>query len=77
MGKQGWVGVRIDYKVKWDQLAAILKDGYLMSAPKKSRAGTPSKLGALAASTAATPKRAPTARPRKSSGASATKPESR
>ena len=20
MGKQGWVGVRIDYKVKWDQL---------------------------------------------------------
>jgi len=40
MGKQGWVGVRIDYKVKWDQLAAILRDGYLMSAPKKSRAST-------------------------------------
>jgi predicted DNA-binding protein (MmcQ/YjbR family) len=48
MGKQGWVGVRIDYKVKWDQLAAILKDGYLMSAPKKSRASV---------STGATPKR--------------------
>ena len=38
MGKQGWVGVRIDNKVKWDELAAILKDGYLMSAPRKSRA---------------------------------------
>jgi hypothetical protein len=35
MGKKGWVGVRIDYKVKWDQTAAILKDGYLMSAPQK------------------------------------------
>jgi predicted DNA-binding protein (MmcQ/YjbR family) len=49
MGKQGWVGVRIDYKVKWDQLAAILKDGYQMSAPKKSR---------TRASTGAAPKRA-------------------
>ena len=57
MGKQGWVGVRIDYKVKWDQLAAILKDGYLMSAPKKSRAGTPAGLGPVAASTGAAPKR--------------------
>ena len=37
MGKKGWVGVRIDYKVKWDQTAAILKDGYLMSAPTKVR----------------------------------------
>jgi len=36
MGKKGWVGVRIDYKVKWDQTAAILKDGYLMSAPKEA-----------------------------------------
>lgn len=49
MGKQGWVGVRIDYQVKWDELAAILKDGYLMSAPKKVRAGTPAGFGALAA----------------------------
>ncbi|HSU90156.1 MAG TPA: hypothetical protein VLI44_01825, partial [Sporolactobacillaceae bacterium] len=49
MGKQGWVGVRIDYKVKWDQLAAILKDGYQMSAPKKSR---------TRASTGIAPKRA-------------------
>src|ERR1700685_4653296 len=41
MGKKGWVGVRIDYKVKWDQTAAILKDGYLMSAPKKIRDKAP------------------------------------
>ena len=39
MGKQGWVGIRIDGKIKWDQAAAILKDGYLMSMPKKSRSG--------------------------------------
>jgi hypothetical protein len=26
MGKQRWVGVRLDYKVKWGELAAILKD---------------------------------------------------
>ncbi len=57
MGKQGWVGVRIDYRVKWDALAAILKDGYLMSAPKKSRAGTPAGLDAIAASPGAAPKR--------------------
>jgi predicted DNA-binding protein (MmcQ/YjbR family) len=46
MGKKGWVGVRIDYKVKWDQTAAILKDGYLMSAPSKVRAKSPANLGA-------------------------------
>src|SRR6202795_1055552 len=54
MGKKGWVGVRIDYKVKWDQLAAILKDGHQMSAPKKSRP-----------SNSATPKRTSTTARRK------------
>ncbi len=57
MGKQGWVGVRIDYKVQWDELAAILKDGYLMSVPNKARAGTPARLGATAAATGGTRKR--------------------
>ncbi len=57
MGKQGWVGVRIDNKVKWDELTAILKDGYLLSAPNKLRAGTPAGLDAIAASTGATAKR--------------------
>ncbi len=61
MGKQGWVGVRIDYKVQWDQLAEILKDGYLMSMPKKARAGTPAKLAAAAAAADATRKQ--TSRP--------------
>ena len=37
MGKSGWVGVRIDRSVKWDQLAAILKDGHQLSAPKKPK----------------------------------------
>ncbi len=49
MGKQGWVGVRIDYKVKWDQTAAILKDGYLMSAPRKVRHTSPVRLGVVGA----------------------------
>ena len=37
MGKSGWVGVRIDRTVKWDQLAAILNDGHQLSAPKKPK----------------------------------------
>jgi predicted DNA-binding protein (MmcQ/YjbR family) len=59
VGKQGWVGVRIDYKVKWDELAAILKDGYLLSAPNKRRAGTRGDANVAAAGAA--PKR--TSRP--------------
>jgi len=35
VGPKGWVGVRLDVKVRWDELAAILNDGYLMSAPKR------------------------------------------
>ncbi len=33
MGPKGWVGVRLDARVDWNQLAAILHDGYLMSSP--------------------------------------------
>ena len=55
VGKQGWVGVRIDYKVKWDELAAILKDGNLISAPNKRRAGTRGDANVAAAGAA--PKR--------------------
>ena len=57
VGKQGWVGVRIDYKVKWEEVAAILKDGYLLSAPNKRRAGTRAKLNADVAAAGAAPKR--------------------
>jgi predicted DNA-binding protein (MmcQ/YjbR family) len=34
MGRKGWVGVRLDYKPNWDEVAGILKDGYLLSVPK-------------------------------------------
>jgi predicted DNA-binding protein (MmcQ/YjbR family) len=33
LGAKGWVGVRLDSMVDWDELAAIVRDGYLMSAP--------------------------------------------
>ena len=69
MGKQGWVGVRLDYKVRWDELAAILKDGYLMSAPRKLRGGTPAGVDALAASTrTATPRKSRPVQPKKVRG---------
>ena len=51
MGPKGWVGVRLDYKVNWDELAAILKDGYLMSAPKKLRGTIGARLDELSATT--------------------------
>ncbi len=49
MGPKGWVGVRLDYKVDWDELAEILKDGYLMSAPKRLRRQGASALDEVAA----------------------------
>src|SRR5260221_4845108 len=51
MGKQGWVGVRIDYKVKWDEVTAILKDGYQLSLPKKAGKSAPASLNAIKTST--------------------------
>jgi hypothetical protein len=38
VGAKGWVGVRLDAAVDWDQFAAIVHDGYLMSAPKRAAA---------------------------------------
>jgi hypothetical protein len=35
VGAKGWVGVRLDARVDWGELAAIVRDGYLMSAPGK------------------------------------------
>lgn len=49
MGHKGWVGVRLDVAVDWEQLAAILKDGHLMSAPKRLGGGAAARLDALAA----------------------------
>ncbi|MDO8434701.1 MAG: MmcQ/YjbR family DNA-binding protein [Candidatus Binatus sp.] len=35
VGHKGWLGVRLDVEVDWDELVAILEDGWLMSAPKR------------------------------------------
>jgi predicted DNA-binding protein (MmcQ/YjbR family) len=43
MGHKGWVGVRLDSKPDWEQLTAILKDGYEMSLPVKKAAGAASR----------------------------------
>jgi predicted DNA-binding protein (MmcQ/YjbR family) len=44
MGAKGWVGVRFDDKVNWDEVAGILRDGYLISAPKKLGGRAPSAM---------------------------------
>jgi hypothetical protein len=41
VGHKGWVGVRLDVKVDWKQLAGILKDGHSMTAPKRLSSGAP------------------------------------
>ena len=36
VGHKGWLGVRLDVKkIDWVELADLLKDGYLMTAPKR------------------------------------------
>jgi hypothetical protein len=57
MGPKGWVGVRLDYKVKWDDVAGILKDGYLMSAPKRLGGRVPSAMDGAAATNGVAKKR--------------------
>ena len=37
MGHKGWVGVKLDAKPEWEQVSAILGDGYQMSLPQKAR----------------------------------------
>ncbi len=37
VGHKGWVGVRLDFKVDWDELGCIVRDGYLMSVPKRAK----------------------------------------
>jgi hypothetical protein len=38
VGPKGWVGMRLDHDVDWDELADVLKDGHAMSAPTHRRA---------------------------------------
>ncbi len=50
VGHNGWVGVRLDVKVDWKELAAILRDGYQMAAPKRLLSARPAvELGAQSA----------------------------
>lgn len=38
MGPSGWVGVRLDKGVDWDQVRFLLLEGYRMVAPKRALA---------------------------------------
>jgi predicted DNA-binding protein (MmcQ/YjbR family) len=35
LGTKGWVGVRLNDNVNWEEVAGILKDGYQLSLPKR------------------------------------------
>jgi hypothetical protein len=35
VGHKGWIGMRLEGKVDWTAVADIVKDSYLMTAPKK------------------------------------------
>jgi hypothetical protein len=35
VGHRGWVGVRLDGDVEWDQLAELLEDAYRVTAPAR------------------------------------------
>ena len=35
VGHKGWVGVRLDVKVDWDEVADMVKDSYVMTAPTR------------------------------------------
>ena len=51
VGPKGWVGMRLDHKVDWEELAGILEDGYLLSAPKRLHKRVPAAMEAAAATT--------------------------
>ena len=38
VGKQGWLGIRLDRGLDWGVVAGLVRDGYLEAAPKKLRA---------------------------------------
>lgn len=35
VGPSGWIGVRLDVKPDWDEIAAIVEEGYRLIAPKR------------------------------------------
>jgi predicted DNA-binding protein (MmcQ/YjbR family) len=34
VGSKGWIGVRLDGPVDWGVLAGLIRDSYVMTAPK-------------------------------------------
>lgn len=34
VGTRGWIGVRLDVAVDWDEIAGLIEDAYRMAAPK-------------------------------------------
>jgi len=56
VGHKGWVGVRLDKKVRWNDLAAILNDGYLMTVPPQ-RSASRARGAALSGKTKAAKKK--------------------
>ena len=43
VGPRGWIGVRMDRDVDWDEIAALCRDAYLTIAPAKLRAALESE----------------------------------
>jgi predicted DNA-binding protein (MmcQ/YjbR family) len=35
VGHRGWLGVRLDRELDWDEVAGIVEDAYRLVAPKK------------------------------------------
>ncbi len=35
VGHKGWVGVRLDHRPDWNEVAALIRRSYLMTAPKR------------------------------------------
>jgi hypothetical protein len=44
VGPSGWIGIWLDRKMNWDELGDLLRDAYLLVAPKRLRA-TPAANG--------------------------------
>jgi hypothetical protein len=65
VGPKGWLGLRLDGDVDWDEIADFLADAYRMTAPKKilAAAGMDGPAGAPAAKSPK-PRKPPAARPK-------------
>ena len=38
VGHHGWIGVRLDVELDWDEVGDLVEEGYRMTAPKRLRA---------------------------------------